>query len=189
MFGRVYSAAVVLPTDPALFDHSKMKDSKRFHSTKKISETADYIQQHAVAWAVTYQDEKSIDTVNILQATQQSMHESLFEVLRKGKFEKSEALALIDGNYFNAVHGLRHVCVEGGDNKYSCIAAASILAKVFRDKYIDDMCNAHPELDERYSLRKNKGYGTAQHMEGLKKFGPSQWHRRTFGFLKGPSTF
>ena len=188
MFGRVYSAAVVLPKDPALFDHSKMKDSKRFHSKKKILEAAEYIQANALAWEVTFEDERMIDDINILQATQLSMHRTLSGVVAKLGAD-TEKLALVDGNYFNPMPGLRHVCIEGGDNKYSCIAAASILAKVWRDRYIEEMCAAHPELVERYALDKNKGYGTQEHMAGLKKYGPSPWHRRTFGMLKAPPTF
>ena len=187
MFGRVYTAAVILPRES--FDHHKMKDSKRFHSKKKIVETSDYIEKNAIAWAVTYVDEKTIDSINILQATQQSMQQSIREVLDKVSKDSENIVALIDGNYFNTMDSVRHVCVEGGDNKYTCIAAASILAKVHRDKYIESMCSEHPELIERYALDRNKGYGTAEHMAGLKKYGPSVWHRHSFGFLKGPSTF
>jgi ribonuclease HII len=189
MFGRVYSAAVVLPRDATLFDHAKMKDSKRFHSKKKIIEAAEYIQANATAWAVTFEDETVVDRLNILQATQQSMHRSITEVVAKLDAGPSAVTVLVDGNYFNPMPGVRHVCVEGGDNKYSSIAAASILAKVFRDRYIDEMCAQHPELIERYALQKNKGYGTQEHMAGLKKHGPSPWHRKTFGFLKPPPTF
>jgi ribonuclease HII len=187
MFGRVYSAAVVLPKDPNVFDHARMKDSKRFHSKTKIAEVADYIQANAVAWAVKFEDERTIDDINILQATQRCMHSSVAEVV--SKFAPDNVLVLVDGNYFNPMDGVRHVCIEGGDNKYSSIAAASILAKVWRDRYIDEMCRDHPELVERYGLQKNKGYGTKTHMEGLKKYGPSPWHRQTFGMLKKPPTF
>ena len=182
MFGRVYTAAVVLPRD-ASFDFTKMKDSKKFHSKKKIQEAADYVRANAVAWAVTYEDEKMIDSVNILQATQQCMHRSITEVVAKLP-DGTPRLLLVDGNYFNAMDGSPHVCVEGGDDKYASIAAASILAKVARDAYIHEMCEAHPELKERYALDKNKGYGTKEHMDGLKKYGGSPWHRQTFGMLK-----
>jgi len=188
MFGRVYTAAVVLPKNPEAFDHGRMKDSKRFHSKTKIAEAAEYIQANALWWAVTFEDEKCIDEVNILQATQMSMQQSVKNVVDQiDPSNKPNMLVLVDGNYFNPIPGLRHVCVEGGDNKYTSIAAASILAKVFRDRYIDEMCAEHPELNERYALQKNKGYGTAEHMAGLKKYGPSKWHRLTFGFLKTPT--
>jgi ribonuclease HII len=80
---------------------------------------------------------------------------------------------------------LQHVCIEGGDNTYSCIAAASILAKVARDDYIAELCAAEPELITRYDLLKNKGYGTKKHMDGIKQHGITQWHRKTFGICRG----
>jgi ribonuclease HII len=188
MFGRVYSAAVILPKDSS-FDHGKMKDSKKFHSTKKIKEAAAYIKANAVAWAITYEDEKCIDDINILQATQRSMHASVAQILSKESLSTKDVMVLVDGNYFNPIQGIKHVCVEGGDNKFSSIAAASILAKVSRDQYIEDLCSVHPQLNERYGLLRNKGYGTKEHMDGLKKYGPSPWHRRSFGILKAPPTF
>ena len=75
-------------------------------------------------------------------------------------------------------------CIEGGDNKYTSIAAASILAKVERDKYIDELCREYPNLNERYDILKNKGYGTKKHMDGIKEFGITAFHRRTYGICK-----
>lgn len=191
LFGRVYTAAVILPKD-GVFDHSKMKDSKKFHSKTKIQEIAEYIKAHAIAWSVTFEDEKVIDEINILQATQKSMHSCIASVIKSVKSENVKLL--IDGNYFkpftifNENTGLsekvRHECVEGGDNKYSCIAAASILAKVARDAYIEDLCLKNPELVEHYSLLSNKGYGAKKHIEGIKEHGITIWHRRTFGICK-----
>jgi len=77
-----------------------------------------------------------------------------------------------------------HTCIEGGDNLYSAIAAASILAKTERDKYIEEMCLADPDLITKYDLLKNKGYGTKKHMDGIKEHGISPFHRRTFGICK-----
>ena len=77
-----------------------------------------------------------------------------------------------------------HVCIEGGDNKYTAIAAASILAKVARDQYIADLCEQYPELDEKYGIAKNKGYGSKQHLDGIQNNGITSWHRRTFGICK-----
>lgn len=191
LFGRVYTAAVILPKD-GVFDHSKMKDSKKFHSKTRIQEIAEYIKEHAVAWSVTFEDEKTIDDINILQATQKSMHSCIENVLKSVKTENVKLL--IDGNYFkpytvrneatNEQEKIRHECVEGGDNKYSCIAAASILAKVARDAYIEDLCSKNPELVEHYSLLSNKGYGAKKHIEGIKEHGITIWHRRTFGICK-----
>jgi ribonuclease HII len=193
LFGRVYSAAVILPKDDS-FDHSKMKDSKKFHSKQKILEVAEYIKQNAISWAVAYEDEKTIDEINILQAAQKTMHNCIGEVLKKTKFQNESIQLLIDGNYFNSfttynskrkkLDTLNHVCIEGGDNKYSCIAAASILAKVARDEYIEDLCAENPELVEHYNIDSNKGYGAKKHLEGIKQHGITQWHRKTFGICK-----
>jgi ribonuclease HII len=190
LFGRVYAAAVILPKDDS-FDHSKMKDSKKFHSKKKIQEVADYIKEHAISWSVQYEDEKTIDKINILQASQSAMHKSIAGVLKKNRPESIKLL--IDGNYFNPytiispskrIEHLDHVCIEGGDNKYSSIAAASILAKVERDQYIDDLCKEHPDLIEKYSIDSNKGYGAKKHIDGIKQHGITIWHRRSFGICK-----
>lgn len=193
LFGRVYSAAVILPKDDS-FDHSKMKDSKKFHSKQKILEAAEYIKQNSISWAVAYEDEKTIDEINILQAAQKTMHNCIGEVLKKTKLQNESIQLLIDGNYFNSfttynskrkkLDTLNHVCIEGGDNKYSCIAAASILAKVARDEYIEDLCAENPELVEHYNIDSNKGYGAKKHLEGIKQHGITQWHRKTFGICK-----
>lgn len=193
LFGRVYTAAVILPKDDT-FDHSKMKDSKKFHSKQKIQEIAEYIKENAIAWSVTYEDEKTIDEINILQATQKSMHKCIKEVLSNTSKQPEFIQLLIDGNYFNSYaeynqirkkfETLNHVCIEGGDNKYSCIAAASILAKVARDAYIEELCKEHPELSEKYNIDSNKGYGAKKHLDGIKEYGITQWHRKTFGICK-----
>jgi ribonuclease HII len=193
LFGRVYTAAVILPKDDS-FDHSKMKDSKKFHSKQKIQEVAEYIKEHAIAWSISYEDEKTIDEINILQATQRSMHKCIKEVIKKTSRQPDLIQLLIDGNYFNSyaeynntqrkLEVLKHVCIEGGDNKYSCIAAASILAKVARDAYIEELCNEHPELSEHYNIDSNKGYGAKKHLDGINEHGITQWHRKTFGICK-----
>uniref|UniRef100_A0A6C0JHH2 Ribonuclease HII n=1 Tax=viral metagenome TaxID=1070528 RepID=A0A6C0JHH2_9ZZZZ len=203
LFGRVYSAAVILPKDDS-FDHSKMKDSKKFHSKKQIDEAADYIKKNALAWYVSFEDEKVIDEINILQATQKAMHSAILETRKQyndvmKKQNKKEAndysfYLLIDGNYFNPIihfnktanklETLPYSCIEGGDNKYTAIAAASILAKVERDKYIEDLCKEHPELIEKYGIDQNKGYGAKRHLDGIKEHGITIWHRRSFGICK-----
>lgn len=195
LFGRVYTAAVVLPKDDS-FDHSKMKDSKKFHSEKKINEVAEYIKKNAIAWHVSYENETVIDKINILQATQQAMHNSILTV-RKQLLENepnTQIHLLIDGNYFkpitimnkatNKLDTIRYTCVEGGDNKYTAIAAASILAKTERDKYIAAMCAEHPELAEHYGIDSNKGYGAKTHIDGIKEHGITCWHRKSFGICK-----
>jgi ribonuclease HII len=187
LFGRVYSGAVILPKDDT-FDHSLMKDSKKFHSKKKIAEVAEYIKTHAIAWGVGYCTEQTIDDINILQATQQSMHKAIAAALNK--VDTSSILLLVDGNYFKPYthksnHGpLPYTTVEGGDNTYTSIAAASILAKVARDDYIDELCRENPELDAHYGIASNKGYGAKRHIDGIKEHGITIWHRRSFGICK-----
>lgn len=196
MFGRVYAAAVILPKGNE-FKFHEMKDSKRFYSDKKLIETADYIKENSLCWSVKYTDEKVIDAINIRQATLNTMHQCIKDIYVKLKSIEGYnkiSLLLVDGNDFkpfmffdisnNAYEQLNHVCVEGGDNKYVSIAAASILAKVERDRYIKDMCVKHPELVERYKLDKNKGYGTKNHIDGINMYGISKWHRKTYGICK-----
>ena len=194
MLGRVYAGLAILPKDNS-FDHSLMKDSKKFHSKKKIEQVAEYIKEHAIAWAVEYEDEQTIDEINILQATQSAMHKCIKNVLRQLKgANTNNILLLVDGNYFKPFSVLnetktkldyiKYHMIEGGDNKYTSIAAASILAKVERDKYIDDLCLENPELVERYGIDTNKGYGSKKHMDGIKQYGITKWHRKTFGICK-----
>jgi ribonuclease HII len=203
LFGRVYTAAVILPKDDS-FDYSKVKDSKKFHSKKKIEEAAEYVKDNALAWYVSFEDEKKIDEINILQATQLSMHNSINEVRKiyskkskdKERFEKRDynCSLLIDGNYFNPITSFNketnkietipYMTVEGGDNKYASIAAASILAKVYRDKYIEELCEQNPELSEHYGIDSNKGYGAKRHLNGIKEHGITIWHRRSFAPCK-----
>jgi ribonuclease HII len=190
MFGRVYTGAVILPKSMADFNHALMKDSKKFHSEKKIREVAAYIKEKALAWAVGYADEKVIDQINIRRATHQAMHHAIQEVFLKlgSDPHAKEALLLVDGNDFTPfmveAQQIQHVCIEGGDNTYSCIAAASILAKVARDDYIAELCLAEPTLITHYDLLKNKGYGTKKHMDGIKEHGITPYHRKTFGICK-----
>lgn len=202
LFGRVYAGAVVLPKNVELFNHSLMKDSKKFTSKKKIDEVAEYIKQNATAWAVAYEDEKVIDDINILQATQSAMHKAILEVKKQMHLKNiisnndinNTLFLLIDGNYFkpvtimntksNKFETIKFVTVEGGDNKYTAIAAASILAKVERDNYIDELCQNNPELATNYGIDTNKGYGAKKHIDGIKEHGISIWHRRTFGICK-----
>ena len=199
LFGRVYTAAVVLPKDDS-FDHSRVKDSKKFNSKKKIEEAADYVKENAIAWYVSFEDENVIDEINILQATQRSMHSSILETRKqligqmKDNGSNYKIELLIDGNYFNPITILNkttskietipYTTIEGGDNKYTAIAAASILAKVERDKYIDDLCQQNPTLSEYYGIDSNKGYGAKRHLDGIKEYGITIWHRRSFGICK-----
>jgi len=197
MFGRVYAGVVVLPKDDR-FEHSQMKDSKKFHSKKKIEQVAEYIKENAIAWAVEYEDEQTIDEINILQATQSAMHKGIKNVLSQlfklTDINYDKLLLLVDGNYFKPftilnknktkLETVKYQMIEGGDNKYTSIAAASILAKVERDTYIDKLCKENPELIEHYGIDSNKGYGSKKHMDGIKQYGITKWHRKTFGICK-----
>jgi ribonuclease HII len=192
MFGRVYVGAVVLPKDSKQFDFSKMKDSKKFHSDKKIKEVAEYIKSHAIAWSVTYAEHNEIDAKNIRRATIDCMHNAVNNIMEKMNKTPDKLYLLVDGNDFIPMMKLSgdsyiqipHKCIESGDNTYASIAAASILAKVTRDEYIIQMCKENPELNTRYDLESNKGYGTKKHMDGIRTHGISQWHRKSFGLCK-----
>ena len=202
LFGRVYTGAVILPRDTpdAGFDFSLLKDSKKFSSAKKIREVSDYIKEHAVAWAISYEEADVIDTLNIRRATLQCMRTAITDVIKKhtpavsSTATTEDYLLLIDGNDFiplgkynqatDEIDTYTHVCVECGDNTYACIAAASILAKVARDDYIEKLCDEHPVLDEMYSLRGNKGYGAKKHLDGIREHGITEWHRRSYGICK-----
>jgi len=187
LFGRVYTAAVILPKGDS-FDHSKMKDSKKFYSKKAILEAYNYIKENAVKYSVTWNDEIVIDKINIRQATLNSMHKSIKDIINNNE----DTLILVDGNDFKPLTVIKdstfkeipYECIISGDNKYSCIAAASILAKVERDKYIEELCENNPFLIEYYKIDTNKGYGAKFHLEGIKKYGITKWHRRSYGPCK-----
>ena len=183
MFGRLYTAGVVLPK---IFDHTKMKDSKKIKSQKKMEELANYIKENAVAWSVDYIEPQEIDEINIRQAVLKSMRTSIKNVIEK--MDNSDVFLVIDGNDFIPMFydnkKLNHICVEKGDNTYSFIAAASILAKYEHDKYINELCDEYPDLDAKYGLKTNVGYGTKKHLEGIAAHGITQWHRKSYGCCK-----
>jgi ribonuclease HII len=192
LFGRLYVAAVVL--SKAGFKHEDMKDSKKFHSKKKIQLVAEYIKTNAIAWSVKYVEASVIDEINIRQAVFKGMHECIRDILsklqEKESVNKNEILLLVDGNDFKPftffdedveeIRSLRHETVEKGDNKFTCIAAASILAKVARDQYIAELCIENPELSEKYGINTNMGYGTKVHMDGIKQYGITDLHRKSY---------
>lgn len=196
LFGRLYVAATILPKD-AGFRHDWMKDSKRFSSAKKIRQMADYIKSNAVAWTVQYVEPDVIDSINIRQAVLKAMRLCVKDLLFKiremdGDTDiAKDVCLLIDGNDFpvytmfdeatDAITQVRHETVEGGDNLYTCIAAASILAKVARDDYIDALCGENPDLAAKYGIDKNKGYGTKKHLDGIREHGVTDLHRKSYG--------
>ena len=180
LFGRVYAAAVIL--NPELeYNDKYIKDSKKL-SKKNIDIAESYVKEVALDWSVAYSTEERIDDINILQATQEAMHKALDNLSIKPEY------LLVDGNYFSPYtinkKNIKSECVVSGDDTYYSIAAASILAKTARDRYIENLCNENPELNEYYSIGTNKGYGAKIHINGIKKYGISKWHRKTFGICK-----
>ena len=180
LFGRVYAAAVIL--NPELeYNDKYIKDSKKL-SKKNIDIAESYVKEIALDWSVAYSTEQRIDDINILQATQEAMHKALDNLSIKPEY------LLVDGNYFSPYtinkKNINAECVVSGDDTYYSIAAASILAKTARDRYIENLCNENPELNDYYSIGTNKGYGAKIHINGIKKYGISKWHRKTFGICK-----
>ena len=177
LFGRVYAAAVIL--NPELeYNDKYIKDSKKL-SKKNIDIAESYVKEVALDWSVAYSTEERIDDINILQATQEAMHKALDNLSIKPEY------LLVDGNYFSPYKkNIKAECVVSGDDTYYSIAAASILAKTARDRYIENLCTENPELNEYYSIGTNKGYGAKIHINGIKKYGISKWHRKTFGICK-----
>ncbi len=167
--GPVFAAAVILPKD---FYHPLLNDSKKL--TEKIRDLLrPIIEKEALAYAVSMVDHNEIDLINILQASYKAMHLSI------DKLKKKPELLLIDGNRFKPYKKIRHECIIKGDGKYSSIAAASILAKTYRDDY---MLKIHLEYPE-YQWNKNKGYGPAVHRNAIDKYGLCTYHRKTFNIL------
>lgn len=179
LFGRCYVAAVILTYGYVPPAGIVIKDSKQMTEDQR-NKAAQQIKKDAIDWAVCYQDAKYIDQRNILNAVIDSWHTSIDSL--DTKFDH----ILIDGNQFRPYttkdgQNVQHTCVVKGDATYLGIAAASILAKVERDQWVYEMCDMYPYLDEQYDLRKNKGYlGSPKHMEGLQKYGRSQWHRKSY---------
>ena len=180
LLGPVYAAAVVwdpnINKDKALL----IKDSKKL-SAKKREELADYIEKNAIAFGVGSVDATEIDKVNILNAAITAMHKAVEQVCQK--LEHIDHI-IVDGNVFktyispngNFVH---HTCVINGDNLYVSIAAASILAKVYHDRWIKQAIVDHPEL-EKYGIATNQGYGAKKHMDCIKTHGITSFHRKSF---------
>lgn len=186
MMGRVYAGAVVIPEG---FDISKIRDSKKYSSKKMIDEVYEAIKANC-PWGVGFATEEEIDKMNILQATHLAMHRAINNLIDEFPDIKP-MLLLVDGNSFKSFARPRkgrymvipHKCIEEGDNTFASIAAASIIAKVSRDAYIDELCDDNPYLD-KWDIRNNKGYGTKKHMTAIRTIGISPFHRTTFGACK-----
>jgi ribonuclease HII len=164
--GPVFAAAVVLPKD---FYHPQLTDSKLLTEKERL-ELRPFIEQNALAYAVASLCNKQIDKINILQASLKSMH------LAIKKLHLQPQYLLIDGNQFKPYKKIPHQCIVKGDSLYASIAAASILAKTYRDEFMTALHLKHPQ----YNWAQNKGYGTREHQEALNKWGPTRYHRRSF---------
>lgn len=164
--GPVVAAAVILPKN---YKHPVLDDSKKL-SAKQRALLKDEIINSAIAWKVAFVDNIEIDEMNILRASIKAMHIAI------GGLEKIPQFLLIDGNRFYAYKDIKHQTIIKGDGLYFSIAAASVLAKTFRDEFMEKIHNEFPQ----YSWNKNKGYPTAVHRAAIMKYGITPYHRKSF---------
>jgi ribonuclease HII len=167
--GAVYAAAVILPHD---FHNELLNDSKQL-SEKQRYALREVIEKEAVAWAVGVVTPEEIDKINILNASFLAMHRAIDELKVRPQH------LLIDGNRFNKYQDLPHTTIVKGDGKYLSIAAASILAKTYRDDYMKELHEAYPQ----YDWKGNKGYPTPKHRAAIAQYGITPYHRKTFNLL------
>jgi len=164
--GPVFAAAVIFPTS---FQHEVLNDSKILSAVQRYKLRA-IIETEAVAFAVASASAEEIDQINILNASYLAMHRALDALKIQAEY------ILVDGNRFRKYKNIPHQCVIKGDGKYLSIAAASILAKTYRDDYMDKLAHEHPE----YDWLQNKGYPTKKHRNAVLKHGLTCHHRKTF---------
>jgi ribonuclease HII len=166
--GPVFAAAVIVPPD---FYHPLLNDSKQVDEETR-DELRIFIENNAVAYSVAQVDHEEIDRINILKASFKAMHLALDNLKKRPK------LLLIDGNRFTKYRRTKHECIIKGDGIYASIAAASILAKTYRDDFMRNLHNEFPQ----YKWITNKGYGTREHRHAIALHGPSPYHRRSFNW-------
>jgi ribonuclease HII len=164
--GPVFAAAVILPPD---FFHPLLNDSKQV-TIENRNLLKPYIEANALAWAVARVDHDEIDQINILRASFKAMHLALDQLSIRPK------LLLIDGNRFIRYRRTPHRCIVRGDSIFASIAAASILAKTWRDEYMRQLHTEFPQ----YGWESNKGYGTREHRDAIEKYGLCKYHRKSF---------
>ncbi len=164
--GPVFAASVILPRN---FSHDILTDSKQLSEKQRYALRV-YIEREAVTFAVARVDHDEIDRINILNASFLAMHKALAMLNIQPEF------ILIDGNRFKPYQKVPHECIIKGDGKYFSIAAASILAKTYRDDFMHKISGEHPQ----YDWHNNKGYPTAKHREAVTAYGMSPYHRKTF---------
>ena len=173
--GPVYAAAVILPKD---FYHPLLNASKKM--TEKARETLrPIIEREAIAWAVEEVSAEEIDTINILNASITGMQRAVRRLSVKPDF------LLIDGNRFKPFDDYKYQCVVKGDAKFASIAAASVLAKTYRDEYMLKIAAEHPQ----YGWDRNMGYPTKEHRAAIAAYGPTPHHRMSFKLLEDPTLF
>ena len=164
--GPVFAAAVILPMD---FHHPLLNDSKKM--TEKARELLrPIIEREAIAWAVEEVSAEEIDTINILNASIAGMQRAVRKLSVKPEF------LLIDGNRFKPFDDYRYQCIVKGDAKFTSIAAASVLAKTYRDEYMRKLAQEHPQ----YGWERNMGYPTKEHIEAIRRHGYTPEHRKSF---------
>lgn len=167
--GPVYAAAVILPPG---FSNPLLNDSKQL-TEKQRYELRPIIEQEAVSWAVGIVDNVEIDKINILKASFTAMHRAIDQLKVRPEH------LLIDGNRFIPYPGISHTTIVKGDGKMMSIAAASILAKTYRDDFMNRIADEYPQ----YDWRENKGYPTAKHRAAIKQYGTTPYHRLSFNLL------
>lgn len=167
--GSVYAAAVIFPDG---YTNEELNDSKQL-TDKRRKQLREIIERDALAWAVGIVTPEEIDNINILNASILAMHRALDQLS-----VRPEAI-IVDGNRFKPYKGLPHTTIVKGDGKYLSIAAASILAKTYRDDYMDALAAEYPH----YDWISNKGYPTKKHRQAIKEHGISPFHRKSFNLL------
>jgi ribonuclease HII len=167
--GPVVAAAIILPKN---FTHPFLNDSKQL-SEKKREELRPFIEEHAIAFGVSFVWQEEVDEINVLQASITGMHRAI------GMLKTQPEYIIVDGNKFRNYNNIPHKAIVKGDAKYLSIAAASVLAKTYRDEY---MAKIHLEFP-MYNWSKNKGYPTKEHRNGIREFGVTKYHRKTFKLL------
>jgi ribonuclease HII len=167
--GPVVAAAVILPSD---FEHPFLNDSKQL-TEKQRCELKPFIEQYALSYAVSFVWQKQIDEINILNASILAMHQSIHDLKIEPEF------IIVDGNRFKTYKETPHKTIVKGDAKYLSIAAASVLAKTYRDEYMRELDKELPN----YHWAKNKGYPTLEHRAAIRKYGPTPYHRKSFRLL------
>ena len=167
--GPVVAAAVILPEG---FEHPFLNDSKQL-TEKQRKELKPFIEQNAVAFGISFVDEKEVDQINVLQASITGMHRSIKQLHPKPNF------IIVDGNKFKLYKDIPHKTIVKGDEKFMSIAAASVLAKTYRDEFMERIHQEFP----MYNWKQNKGYPTKQHRNAIREFGITDYHRKTFRLL------